>query len=309
MNSKTEFPDRQAWLAARAQWIGASEVAIVVLPPELRPRWMKSPYALWAEKRGVPQPDNENAAMRWGLRLEQAIADQAVEQLRDNMPDLFAVEFPFTVWRHPDAPLAATPDRVLFDAPADPVVAGLLECKTARSAADWIDGPPLYYQVQVQAQLACTGLSHAWLAVLIGGSDFRLFSQQRNDLFIKRMLDAVRKFWERVDSGEPPDVDGHESTSRAISATHYLDNGETVQLPPTCIDYDERLQALRAEIAERQAEKEELENRIKTAIGDAKYGVLPHCRYSFSTVDAPEKTVVIPAKHYRVLRRAERRDT
>lgn len=297
------YENREAWLAARKNWVGASEVASIILPEHDRPKWMRSPYAVWALKRGVIDNVVETPLMRWGQKLEGVIADEAVEQLRETFPAVLAKECTYQVWQHPDAPLAATPDRLLY---LDTHTIALLECKFARAAAAWTDGPPLYYQIQVQAQLACTGLSRAWIAALIGGYDFRLYEQTRNDAFIHRMLEAVRRFWAHVESGDPPEIDGAESTSDAIAARYFSDNGETVMLSPEFVDLDERLQQLKTEIAERTREESEILNKIKTAIGDAKYGMLPHCRYSYSTVDVPEKQVTVPAKHYRVLRRAER---
>ena len=303
--NKRVFASRDEWLQSRNDWVGASEVAGLVLRDDERPQWMPGPYGLWARKRGIMPPPDENALMRWGLRLENAIADEAADRLAD---DGFSVVKPedVSVWMHPQCQrLAATPDRLLVRENDECV--GVLEIKTARSATGWEDGPPLAYQVQTQAQMACVGVPMAYIAVLIGGSDFRLIGPlARNQRFNEAMIAAVTNFWAFVESGDPPPVDGSDDTSRAIQATYPQDDGGTVVLGPEFMEIDERLLELKRKIEEMTEEKNTLENRIKAAIGDAKYGILPHCRYSYSTVKTEEKMIVKKATTYRVLRRAAR---
>lgn len=186
----------QEWLQARSTGIGGSDVAAILGLS----KW-KSPYAVYQEKRGEapPQPDNE--AMRWGRYLEpvvrQAYADQTGREVR----------LPTDLIRHPlHAFMIANIDGVAGGG-SEPL--RIFEAKTARSGDGWgepgTDQVPQAYLLQVQHYMEVTGVAVADVAVLIGGSDFRLYEVPADRELQLMLIDAEAEFWRRVQSAEPPE--------------------------------------------------------------------------------------------------------
>ena len=145
-----------------------------------------TPYAIWAEK-ATPDIDLDRPMsdrQRWGLALEDKIAEafEAATGFETYLPaslgdDLVATHL--ILW-HAGAvdgravPLFATPDRYVRVPGCDQLALAELKTAGAERAADWADGPPVEYLIQVQVQLACCpSAPWAYIAVLIGGNDFR----------------------------------------------------------------------------------------------------------------------------------------
>jgi putative phage-type endonuclease len=176
---------RDEWLRERQTGIGGSDVAAILGLSKY-----KTPYTVYQEKRGElgPQPDNE--AMRWGRYLEpavrQAYADETGRQ----------VLLPEKMIRHPRHGFMVanldgyTEDRRIFEA------------KTARSADGWgmagSDEIPQPYLLQVQHYLEVTGFEVADVAVLIAGSDFRLYEVPADRELQEMLVDAEADFWKQV---------------------------------------------------------------------------------------------------------------
>lgn len=183
---------RQDWLQARTTGIGGSDVAAILGLSKY-----KTPLAVYLEKRGEADPTPDNPAMRWGRYLEpavrQAYADETGREVR----------VPTDMIRHPlyEHMLANldgfTDDRRIFEA------------KTARSADGWgesgSDQVPQPYLLQVQHYMEVTGFEVADVAVLIGGSDFRLYEVPADRELQDMLIDAEAEFWQRVQRAEPPE--------------------------------------------------------------------------------------------------------
>lgn len=75
-------------------------------------------------------------------------------------------------------------------------------------AQEWADAPPDYVQLQEQWELYVTGLQRADVAALIGGGEFRIFTIWRDDKMIEDLVSIAEDFWNRVQRGQSPDVDG-----------------------------------------------------------------------------------------------------
>lgn len=273
---------REQWLANRRTGLGASDSPVVLgLSP------FKSLFQLWAEKTGEADADNEpNEPAEWGLRLERPIAESFAERTGRRV-ELWPQH---TLVRHPQIQwLTCTPDAVQWDDYREIIGdEGLLQIKTtsAYNAADWSDGPPLYYQVQCQHEMYVTG--HRWgtLAVLIGGQRLRTFEYQLNQKFIDALLPKLEMFWQSVIDCNPPPVDGSLSTAKLLARLHPDDNGETVMLPQEALEWTEARAKALADIEAAEAIKTEAENRLKLAIGDATFGLSPDgSRWSWKSQD------------------------
>lgn len=177
--------DTPEWHEARTHSIGASEVAAILgLSP-----W-QTPLQVYRAKMGIPGEIPEDLAY-FGHALEAPIA----KWIRDKHPEVGPVEPGFSA-RSLEWPwLTATPDRLASDV-------GLvypIEIKTssAYSKDKWADGVPLYYQTQVQTQLAVLGAPFGWLAVLHGGNSPELYRVERDDAFIQdHLIPKTKAFWE-----------------------------------------------------------------------------------------------------------------
>lgn len=187
---------REDWLKARTTGIGGSDVAAILGLS----KW-KTPLQVYQEKRGEIAPQADNDAMRWGRYLEpvvrQAYADETGREVRV-LDELV---------RHPlyEHMIANLDGFVIPEAGPRRV----FEAKTARTADGWgepgSDQIPQPYLLQVQHYMAVTGFVVADVAVLIGGSDFRLYEVPADAELQQMLVDAEAEFWARVQAGEPPE--------------------------------------------------------------------------------------------------------
>ncbi len=181
-----------AWHEARRRGIGGSDVAAILGLSKF-----KTAYQVYQEKTGAlaPQPDNDR--MFWGRRLEPVVRQVYADQTgRD-------IVVPDTALRHPDH------DYMLAN--LDGIAAGdrVLEIKTAGQATGWGEAGsaqiPDHYALQVQHYMAVTGLPVADVAVLIGGSDFRIYVVPADPVLQSAMIEAEAAFWRRVVERRPPE--------------------------------------------------------------------------------------------------------
>jgi len=297
MVTTTVCPSREAWLAERRRGIGASDAAAVLgVSP-----WA-TPLTLFADKLDLADDIERRASLEileWGLALEAPIAARYARETGREPIDPGR----FTIVRSEQHPfMLATLDRQLVDPDRGP---GVLEIKTASwmKRDEWLEEPPLEYQIQVQHQLAVTGCAWGSLAVLIGGQLFRWCDVDRNDRFIDALIAKEAAFWQRVEAREPPEPDDTTACLdllRRLFPTHTA--GKVVALPADADEWDqERVRAIEDEKAA-QARRRLAESQLIAALGDAEIGLLPcGVRYSFKTI--ARKGYVVEPSSARQLRR------
>lgn len=292
---------RELWLAERNTGIGGSDAASVM---GCNP-W-KSLFALWAQKTGMaPSDEPESEAAEWGKRLEPVIAAKYSEVTKREVT-LYGAELPKLI-RHRSIPFmlgsldADVRDRERHADHGD----GILEIKTTgiHRADDWEEAAPLYYQVQVQHYLAVTDRLWASFAVLIGGQRFKWYDVERNDTFIAALEERCRWFWGMVERNEAPEPDGHPSTAAALKTLYPADSGETVDLGGPAIEWVAELEAAKAALDAAETRKREIENRIRSAMGAATYGVVPGLgRFSLKLQTREARVQEVKATSFRPLR-------
>ena len=180
------------WLQERRTGIGGSDLAAILGLS----KW-KTPLQVWQEKRGEVAGTPDNDAMRWGRYLEPVVRQAYADQMG------VEVRVPPAMIRHPRHEwMIANVDGVT-DEPR------LFEAKTARTADGWgepgTDEIPQAYLLQVQHYMAVTAIPVADVAVLIGGSDFRVYPISADAELQDMLIDAEREFWRSVQAGEPPE--------------------------------------------------------------------------------------------------------
>ena len=250
------------WRAERKNGIGGSEAAAVMGISKYT-----SPLEIWLIKTGREEQQDISwkESVEWGSRLEPTVAEKFAEE----HPEL-VVEEPGCMFASVERPWAfASVDRVLEDGEGR---RGILEIKTAgsRSSGDWDEWVPDYYMAQVDHYLAVTGFEYAWVAVLIGGQEYREYKIDRDEDDINAVSDAVDAFWnEYVEKDIMPQVVGSESESRALSRMFSEPSGEMLQMLDADLPELEALEAAKAAKKEAEEQAKKIENEIKAKIGDA----------------------------------------
>ena len=183
--------DREEWLARRRLDVTASDVGAVF---GLHP--YKTPLQLWADKTGVGLDVAENAAMRRGRWLEDAV----IAACRDHHPD-WDIQKPGIYVRAPSYRLGCTPDAI-----ANGKI--VIQCKTvaASTFSKW-DGAPTHYQLQALTEAMLMNADRAVLAVLVTssyGADYHEYDIARHEAAEAKILAAVPDFWRKIEAGEQP---------------------------------------------------------------------------------------------------------
>lgn len=244
--------DRTAWLEQRRTGIGGSDAAAVLGVSKWR-----TPLSVWLDKTGQSDGSAETEPMRWGTLLEPVIKQEYAERTGRE------VIAPGFLRHHQHQFMVANVDGITRD---DRVV----EVKTSRSADGWgepgSDQVPEDYLLQVQHYMAVTELPVADIAVLIGGSDFRIYTVPADAELQAMMVDAEAAFWRTVVDLTPP-----APVSFADAVAMY---GRSARKDSVTVATHDVLTALaslhatRAHLAEVEAREEEQKAIIMKAMGE-----------------------------------------
>lgn len=274
----------------RRKRIGASEVAAILgLDP-----W-KAPVDIWLEKTGRAERDAMSEAAEWGLRKEPIVLDKYRE--------LHGVELvqPGTLI-HPEVDLlAATPDSIVVPSLQLHLDAGSecwerdvqVKCPRERQRAFWgepgSDDIPEHYWLQVQAEMAVTGLDTADVVALFGGDTYVEYCVARDEATISDMLEAVQRWWrDHVVADVSPEVTGR-NAERILLRRHPKSNGEIIDAPATLLPWIEKVRQAKRYEAQAKALLEEARPRVIEAIGDNKGLCGEWGRITYSTVNRKPK--------------------
>ena len=207
MIHKVHAANEEEWRKIRAKSIGGSDAAAIL---GLNP--YKSAYALWMEKTGkvIPEDVSGKEAVRLGNDLEDYVAKRFMEatgkKVRRENNTIFRDDLPFA---------HANYDRLVVGEKAG------LEIKTTNALhlSKFKNGEfPANYYVQAVHYLMVSGLERWYLAVLVLGVDFKVFTIERDEDEIAALEAAERDFWEMVETDTPPELDGSVSTEEALNA-------------------------------------------------------------------------------------------
>lgn len=243
--------ERKAWLAERRTGIGGSDSAAACGMS----KW-KTPLELFLDKRGeFETPENE--AMRWGSLLEPVVRQEYADRTGRS------VEVPRGIVRHPK-----TGFMILT---ADGIADGrrLYEGKTARASEGWGEEGsgdiPVEYVFQVQHGMYVTGLPIADVAVLIGGSDFRIYTLDADTEFQSMLVDAEAAFWRCVETASPPEVQNAEDVKRRWRVS----TGTKIAATEAIAKAVETLAEIKAAIKMCEKHEEEIAAEVQRFMADA----------------------------------------
>lgn len=248
----------------RQSGIGGSDAAVI-----LGLSHWKSPVQLYYEKRGEIGLDPPNEAMHFGNLLEEVIAREYARRTGQKVARVNST------LRHPDHSwMMAHIDRRILNQ-ADGM---LLECKTAGKwwkASDWGESGtsdiPDYYMPQIQHYLAVTGWKSADLAALLAGNDFRIYSIERDDHYIKNLIASEADFWRRIQENDPPGPES-EDDCRLLWADA---NGETAIASDEILEAFHTLHSVRERIKNDEATESALKIKIQEFMADNTFLIGP----------------------------------
>lgn len=286
---KTAEMERDTWLQERSKGIGGSDVATVL---GLNP--YKTPLSLWEEKTGKTKGSPAGEAAYWGTTLEDVVAKEFSKRTGMKIQRVnFLLSTGENGWMRGNIDRAIVNEQIAktvrVNKPEKAAETGLmlstdvgLECKTANAfmADKW--GPsqeaeivsgnvvtehqiPLYYETQIQWYMAVTGIETFYVAVLIGGQDYRMYEVKRDEDVIDAIVSKCRDFWENhVLKDIPPapvNVDD-------IKKMYSRDNGEMAEATnEQAIDIGE-LRNLKEQIKALKEQEEAVASRLIMAIGE-----------------------------------------
>lgn len=242
---------REEWLERRKLDVTASDVAAVF---GLHP--YKTPLALWADKTGVGVDTVENAAMRRGRWLEDAV----IAACKDHHPDWDIVK-PGTYVRATAYRLGCTPDAI---ANGNIVV----QCKTVadRTFKSWNGEAPTHYQLQALTEAMLLGAERAILAVLVTsayGAEYHEYDIPRHPAAEAKILEAVPAFWDQIAKGEAPKAE-YGSDAALLGHLYAPDDA----LPPLDLTADNYAGTLLEERDRLSIEKHQIEDRLDEIKGE-----------------------------------------
>lgn len=209
-NTVTVLPetrDRHDWLEQRRHGIGSSDASIIMGLSA----W-ESPYTLWEQKTGrapldPPVAPQTQELRDWGNRLEPVIRQAVADELG---MDIIKSDQAWANKKHP-----------WLRANLDGIVEGeeiVFEFKntSAFNRGMWDGQIPDHAEIQVHHTGLVCGWTDAVVAGLVGGNHLSIHRLTLNPNILEMMMDAEQRFWHRVETDTPPDVDWHQRTKETI---------------------------------------------------------------------------------------------
>lgn len=198
-----EIESRDQWLKERTKDVTSTEVsALYGLSPYI------SEFELFHNKRDkVVVNIDPNERMKWGTRLESAIAYGAAE---DQGWDIEK----FNVYlRDPGARIGSSFDFKI-NSKSDGL--GILEIKNVDWLAyknSWIDDgagnieAPEHIELQIQHQMEVADINWCALVALVGGNEQKVILRNRDRSIGQDLRQRTKAFWDRVSANVAPSPD------------------------------------------------------------------------------------------------------
>ena len=255
------------WLAMRKQDVTSTESAAL---------FGMSPYTthfeLWHAKRsGLAREFKTNERMKWGNRLEAAIAHGIAEEQGWEIKPL--KEY----MRDPDARIGSSFDFVITNLEGGPVHLEIKNVDYLAFRDGWIehdDGgieAPEHIEMQVQHQMAVSGFKRAFIGAFIAGNRGVVIERERDEPVISAIKAKVAEFWRTVDAGEEPaavmpgDADAVIRLNQYAQPGKLVDASGDVEIAAMVLEY----KRLSADEAKAKEDKEVVKADLLKAIGDA----------------------------------------
>lgn len=257
--ANTKEISHEEWLILRKKSIGGSDAGAV-----LGMNQWASPITVYLDKTGMSKDKETSEAMRQGTDLEDYVARRFMEKTGKKVrKDNF-------MYSHDDYDfITANIDREVIGENAG------LECKTITvfNDYDFENGEvPAHYYAQCQHYMAVKGYEKMYLAVLVHSRDFLVIPVERNEEFIKDMIEKEIEFWnDFVLPKKMPAPDGSEATDEALKELWPVSNGTEMSDPKFDTDIREYRQ-LGDAIKRLKEQQSEVKERIVIRLEDCERG-------------------------------------
>lgn len=263
--------DEAAWLKLRTADITSTEVAALF---GISPYMTK--FELWHRKKNATVVALEpTERMRWGTRLQEAIAKGIAEDYKLDIR-------PMTEYiRIPAFRIGSSFDYAEGDD-------GILEVKNVDSLAykegwlsvdEGVEAPP-HMELQVQHQLLTSGRARSKIGALIGGNRITLIQRVPEPAIFEAIKTKVAEFWNSIDENREPAPDFKSDADFIKSMMQYAEPGKILQGTEEILDLAMKYKAYRdiAKVAGEDADG--VKAHLLTLIGDAEKVV--HDKFTIS---------------------------
>jgi putative phage-type endonuclease len=236
--------------------------------PEL---FLGNQLALAMEKLGLMPERSDTPEMEWGRRLEPIIAEKYAEVTGRTLTkgeNIASPDYPF---------MLATPDYCVDKERG-------VECKTSGTfmAKEWgepgTDEVPERYLIQTHHQMIVMGWVVVDIPVLIGGSNFAIYTVERNKELCELIVETERNFWELIQRGELPPINWDDPLTPKLIKTLYTPKGGTTLLPPGSEVLATEYEDLGTTIKDLENRRAVVQAKLIEMQGDHQIGILPDDR-------------------------------
>lgn len=191
--------DEATWLSWRTQDVTSTEISCLY---GLNP--YRTEFELWHNKKsGRVEAIEPSERMRWGNRLQDAIADGAAQDRGWTARRLNEYA------RWPEARIGSSFDSEVV---APDRGKGLLEIKNVDRSIflrDWqedgevVIAPP-HIEMQMQYELLVGGYGWGAIVALVGGNELKVGIREADARVHEQMVSRVDAFWRSIEAGTPP---------------------------------------------------------------------------------------------------------
>ena len=293
--------DEKQWLELRTKDITSTEVsALFGISPYM------TKFELWHRKhRGEVVKFDPNERMKWGTRLQDAIAAGIAEENK------WSVMRMTEYIRDPELRAGASFDFSLDTYESENSEPGLLEIKNVDSLQfknEWtqddegnIEAPP-HIEIQVQHQLMVSMRRFAYIGALVGGNKLVLIKRTRDENVIRRIREVIAEFWGTIEANIPPSPDFEKDADFIKDLYKYAEPGTIMDargnsdILDMCLEY-KRLQAVRDEA---ENKRDAIKAKLLTIIGNAEKVQGEGFSISAGIVGESPRNFIMPA--YRMFR-------
>lgn len=274
MNRITITPESEDhWRQLRAQDLTSTDVAALFgLSP------YKTAFELWHEKKaGEVVRLAENERMKWGKRLESAVAEGIASDMG------WAIRPMKEYVRVPESRIGSSFDFRILDPAGSMDSTGssdaLLEIKTVDFLAfrdgwtieDEFIEAPAHIELQVQHQMLVSGLKRAYIGVLVGGNRIEVIERLADEEVHRAILGKVREFWCSIDANTPPPPVMPDDAEAVIRLHQYAEPGKLLDArgDADLASLLQEYQRLGTECRKLEDERKVLKATLLERIGDA----------------------------------------
>lgn len=261
-----EVSNKEDWLKERTTGIGGSEASIIL---GINP-W-KSKLELWNEKVTGITEEKDSMVLRLGKKLEPFIIEEYIEETRrDVEAGTLALE---NIRSKEHSFMIANLDGRITDKIKGYAV---LECKIKSAFVRWDEEIPNYYFSQIQHCLAVTGYSWASFAVLnLATGKLEWKDIERDEEFIKKLIEEESKFWKLVQDEVPPEVENTKSCGEFLKKKYSKSSGKTIDLrnDDTATSWAIRLELVKNQLKSMKEQEIECKNNLMNIMKDAETGI------------------------------------